>query len=118
MMPAFLRMQRLAVTGRAIAVVSLLFAASSAWCADVVQAAELQTVRVLAGNCANCHGTDGRSQAGMPRLAGEPKEELLEQLRAFKAGKRPATLMHQLTKGYTDEELAQLADYFSRQRLR
>ena len=34
----------------------------------------------------------------------------------FKEGKKPATLMHQLAKGYTDAELAALADYFSKQR--
>lgn len=98
--------------------VFLLLITSAAWCPGLAWAADPQDVRVLAGNCANCHGTDGHSQAGMPRLAGESKAYLLEQLRAFKAGKRPATLMHQLTKGYTDDELAQLADYFSRQRVR
>jgi cytochrome c553 len=31
----------------------------------------------------------------------------------FKTGKKPATIMHQLSKGYTDEQLEQLAGYFS-----
>ncbi len=33
----------------------------------------------------------------------------------FKAGKRPGTLMPQLSRGYTNEQIAQLADWFSRQ---
>jgi len=34
----------------------------------------------------------------------------------FKSGKKPATIMHQLSKGYTDEQLAALAAYFASQR--
>jgi cytochrome c553 len=74
-------------------------------------------VRALAANCAACHGTFGRPAPGatLPGLAGVRKEELLAALSEFKAGRRPATLMHQISKGYTDEELAALADYFSKQ---
>ena len=72
--------------------------------------------RLLASNCANCHGTDGRSQGGMPSLAGQPKSYLVTQLKEFKAGQRPATIMHQLAKGYTDAELDALATYFSAQK--
>ena len=72
--------------------------------------------RLLAANCANCHGTDGRSQGGMPSLAGQPKSYLVTQLKEFKAGQRPATIMHQLAKGYTDAELDALATYFSAQK--
>lgn len=73
-------------------------------------------VRSLAANCAACHGTFGRPVPGstLPGLAGASKDHLLTALNEFKAGKRPATLMHQIAKGYTDEELAALADYFSR----
>ena len=74
-------------------------------------------VRSLAANCAACHGTNGRPAAGstLAGLAGKPREELLTAMSQFKAGTRPATLMHQLAKGYTDEELAALADHFSQQ---
>ena len=73
-------------------------------------------VRLLASNCANCHGTDGRSQGGMPSLAGEPKAKLVELLQEFKTGKKPATVMHQISKGYTDAEIDALAAYFSAQK--
>jgi len=36
----------------------------------------------------------------------------------FKTGKRPATIMHQLAKGYTDEQIDALAAYFSAQKAR
>ena len=44
---------------------------------------------------------------------GMPKEELAKKMLDFKAGRKPATIMHQLAKGYTDEQLEQLAAYFA-----
>ena len=70
----------------------------------------------FAANCANCHGTDGKSTAAIPGIAGKDKAWLEEVLKAYKQGTRPATIMPQLAKGYTDEEIAILADYFSRQK--
>jgi len=70
-------------------------------------------VRGLAASCANCHGTSGVAQDGMESLAGQSKEDLLKKMLDFKSGKKPATIMHQLSKGYTDEQLEQLAAYFS-----
>jgi cytochrome subunit of sulfide dehydrogenase len=70
-------------------------------------------IRLLASNCANCHGTDGRSQGGMPALTGMAKPYIVQQLQEFKSGKRTATIMHQLSKGYTDAEIDALAGYFS-----
>jgi cytochrome subunit of sulfide dehydrogenase len=74
--------------------------------------------RNLAAACANCHGTNGVSQRGMPNLAGQQRAYLVQQMQDFKAGKRPATIMHQLAKGYTDEQIDALAAYFSAQRAR
>ena len=77
-------------------------------------AASTSTPPYFAANCANCHGTDGKSVTPiMPKLAGQEREFILETLRAYKAGTRSGTIMPQLSKGYTDEEFVQLADYFS-----
>src|SRR4051794_16663325 len=62
-------------------------------------------MRLLAANCANCHGTNGHSQGGIPSLSGQPKVVLAEMLHEFKAGKRPSTVMQQLAKGYSDAEI-------------
>lgn len=70
----------------------------------------------FAANCFNCHGTEGKANSAIPSIAGRDKAYLEEALKAFKAGTKQATIMTQLAKGYTDEELAILADYFSRQR--
>ena len=71
--------------------------------------------RALAASCAACHGTDGRAAEGsaVPGLAGVPKATLIAQMNAFKDGSRPATIMHQLSKGYTDEQINLLGDYFA-----
>lgn len=73
-------------------------------------------VRSLAANCAACHGTNGHSVGGaIPGLAGMNKEYFLNQVKAFREGKREATVMHQISKGYSDAEVAALGDYFSSQ---
>ena len=73
-------------------------------------------VRSLAGNCAACHGTNGHSVGGeYPGLAGVKKTYFLTGMKAFREGKREATVMHQISKGYSDAEIEALADYFSAQ---
>lgn len=78
--------------------------------------AEVNQVRVWAAACANCHGTEGRALQGMEALAGKDKDEMLQKLLDFKNGRKPATIMHQLSKGYTDEQLAQISAYFAAQK--
>ena len=73
-------------------------------------------VRSWAASCSNCHGTDGRAQPGNETLAGANKDDMLKKLKDFKSGAKPATVMHQLTKGYTDEQLAAIAGYFAAQK--
>jgi cytochrome c553 len=80
----------------------------SAW----VSADALQ-VRSMAASCAGCHGTLGIAQQGMESLAGQSKEDLLKKMMDFKSGKKPATLMNQLSKGYSDEQIDQLTSYFA-----
>lgn len=74
--------------------------------------------RNLAATCANCHGTTGQSAAPMPTLAGLSKDNIVRALREFREGKRPATVMHQLAKGYTDEQIDLIAGWFAAQKAR
>lgn len=74
-------------------------------------------VSALAANCAACHGTNGNSVGGaISGLAGIDREYLISQMKLFKEGKRTATLMHQIAKGYSDAEVAAMATYFAEQK--
>lgn len=77
-------------------------------------AQELYT-RSLASTCANCHGPEGRAADGqaMMRLAGLEQKYISDQMRAFREGQRQATVMHQLAKGFTNEQIDAIAAYFS-----
>ena len=79
----------------------------------VSAAADALQVRSMAASCASCHGTSGVAQPGMVSLAGQPKEVLLKNMMDFKSGARPASIMHQLSKGYTDQQIEDLAGYFA-----
>ncbi|HMV17733.1 MAG TPA: c-type cytochrome [Zoogloea sp.] len=74
-----------------------------------------ELARNLAATCANCHGTDGRAVpgAGNEALAGVDKAKLLQKLQDFRSGAKPATIMHQIAKGYTDAQLDLIAAYFA-----
>lgn len=94
-------------------------------CMLLSSAAQAQTatkeslyVRSLASTCANCHGTDGKVITGSPvtSLAGLDKSYFLAQMAAFKSGARTATVMHQLSKGYSDAQVQALATYFAEQK--
>jgi cytochrome subunit of sulfide dehydrogenase len=70
--------------------------------------------RSLAATCFTCHGTDGHSVGGVPpSLAGRDRNELIQQMKDFKVGRRPSTIMHQHAKGYTDAQIEQIAGYFA-----
>jgi len=84
----------------------------------LAQGADPSLARNLAAACANCHGTNGMSVQGMPNLAGQERAYLVQQMQDFRTGKRPATIMHQLAKGYTDEQIEALAAYFATQKAR
>lgn len=75
-------------------------------------------LRALAATCASCHGTDGRAVegAGGVALRGLGRDYIVQQMTAFRSGARPATVMHQLAKGYTPEQIEQLAAYFAAQK--
>ena len=73
-------------------------------------------VRSWAASCSACHGTDGRAQPGMESLAGVNKDDIVKKMLDFKAGRKPATIMHQLSKGYSDEQIAAIAAYFAAQK--
>jgi cytochrome c553 len=73
-------------------------------------------VRGWAASCSNCHGTNGRAESGSESLAGANKDDMIKKMLDFKAGRKPATIMHQLAKGYSDDQIKAIAGYFAAQK--
>lgn len=115
-----------------------LLLAGVAWAGSA--AAQGVPVSVLAGNCVGCHGTDGVSRGpASPSIAGMSKVYFVNAMLSYKYGKdtgkieaaakslkldpddiegheRLATVMDRIAKGYSDEEIGMLADYFAAKR--
>ena len=75
-------------------------------------------VASVSATCAACHGTMGKATTGsaVVSLAGLSKEYIVAQMAAFKSGTRPATVMHQLSKGYSEAQIDMIATYFAAQK--
>ncbi len=93
------------------ALAALTVAAAPALAAD-----DALLARNLAATCANCHGTNGQARGDMKPLAGLSAEKILAQIADFRSGAQPATIMHQIAKGYTDAQLQLIAGYFAAQK--
>ena len=71
--------------------------------------------RRLYASCAGCHGAEGKPAPGssLPPLAGQGREALAASMKAFQDGSRPSTIMQQLAKGYTGEQIDLIAAYLA-----
>lgn len=76
-----------------------------------VMAQDPDLARNLAATCATCHGVDGRSRGAMPSLHGLSAREIADAMAAFQRGERAATVMHQIAKGYSAEQIERVAGY-------
>lgn len=94
----------------------LVFAAAlMVFAAQPTKAAEPQPGRLLASNCFQCHGTNGNPVGGFDRLAGKSSNEIYEELREFLLGKEDFGIMTFHARGYTNQQLRAIADFFSQQ---
>lgn len=72
--------------------------------------------QAIALNCMSCHQLDsGSSDTAIPALTSLSKYQIQQALMDFKYDKKQATLMPRIAKGYSDSELAAVADFISRQ---
>ncbi len=78
-------------------------------------AQDMVLARNLAATCANCHGTNGQARGNMKPLAGISAKLIVAMVADYKSGELPATIMHQIAKGYTDEQIQLVAAYFAAQ---
>ena len=72
---------------------------------------------MLGNTCAGCHGTNGNSNGpATPTIAGISSEYFIDTMMAYKSGERPSTIMTRIAKGYTDEEIKVMAEFFAKQK--
>ena len=83
---------------------------------SLTYAAEYNPVQgqMLSLSCASCHGTDGKSVAITPYIAGMGKEVMYQTLLDYKYGRKTGTMMQKHVKGFSDAELEQVSYYFSK----
>jgi cytochrome subunit of sulfide dehydrogenase len=66
--------------------------------------------QALADSCLSCHaGVD--QNATIVNLNQYPASAIVSQMKAFRDGSRVSTVMNRHAKGYSDEDIAQLAKY-------
>ena len=80
---------------------------------NLAQAVEISRGMMLSNSCAACHGTDGKSPGAIPAIHGKTADFIATSLKDFRAGSRPSTVMGRHAKGYSDEEIQLIADYFA-----
>ena len=70
---------------------------------------------MMGNTCAGCHGTHGRlvNEAFMP-LAGMKESTFIKAMNDFRSGTRPATLMGHVARGYSDEQIKAMAEFFAK----
>ncbi|NPA72128.1 MAG: c-type cytochrome [Gammaproteobacteria bacterium] len=72
---------------------------------------------MLGNTCAGCHGPGGVSHGpATPSIAGMSKDYFVESMDAYAMGDRPSTIMMRIAKGYTEEDIAAMSEYFSKQK--
>jgi cytochrome c553 len=69
-----------------------------------------------AAACTGCHPVSARVTSPVPRLAGLDRNAMITAMQDFRAGRRPATVMDRIAKGFTDEEIQAIAAWYAAQR--
>jgi cytochrome c553 len=81
---------------------------------QAASAADAAAGKAKAKTCQTCHGIDGiAKQPTVPHLAGESEMYLTKQLKAFRDGERKDPQMSIMAKPLTDEDIANLAAWYS-----
>lgn len=101
-----------------VAVVSLLLGASSfSHAAVVMPKGDANAGQAKSAVCAACHGADGNSAApNFPKIAGQNAKYIYKQLQNFKSGFRENALMMPIAMALSDQDMADVAQYYSQQK--
>ena len=102
---------------RALAAVglSLTLFAGVATASDEAGAMEMSNGSIIGSTCMGCHGFQGKGSGDIPRLAGLPKEVIAGKMLDYKADGQEGTVMNRIAKGYSDEEIQAVSEFFANQ---
>ena len=67
-----------------------------------------------AAGCSGCHAA--HAATAIPKLAGRNAAELVAAMQGFKSGSKQATVMDRIAKGFSDEEIKAIADWYGAQK--
>ena len=102
------------MTAKLVAALSLV--AALGWTSSAVAAGSKEAGQAKAATCSACHGMDGNSLSPeWPNLAGQHESYIVKQLGDFKGGQRQNVLMSPMAMILSDQDMADLAAYFSSQ---
>jgi cbb3-type cytochrome c oxidase subunit III len=91
----------------------LLCSATTVWAAGDAAAGKQKSA-----TCAACHGADGNSNnPEWPKLAGQNAAYLIKQLQNFKSGERVNATMNGMAANLSEQDMEDLAAYFSNQEI-
>lgn len=96
-------------------VIKLIASALLALALTPAQAQQVPAGRLLASNCFQCHGTNGKGP-GFETLAGKSASDIYKDLLEMKRKTTEVDIMKAHAKGYTDQQLWAIAQYLSTQR--
>lgn len=82
---------------------------------QLAQAQVAQPGRLLASNCFQCHGTNGKGP-GFDDIAGESTDEIYKKLKEFQSGKEGNGIMAKHAMAYTDEQLRLISAWLAKQK--
>ena len=86
------------------------------WTGSAHSAGTVEAGQAKSATCMACHGMDGNSaNPEWPALAGQHSSYIIKQLKHFKAGERQNVLMSPMAMILTDQDMEDLAAYFSSQ---
>ncbi len=84
-------------------------------CAGIAAAAASEAP-AGAASCSGCHAAQSNVDTPVPRLVGEDPNAMVAAMQAYRGGRRPATVMDRIAKGFSDDEIKAIAAWFATQR--
>ena len=94
----------------------LVFSLATSLSGSALAGGDAKAGEAASATCAACHGADGNSTiATNPKLAGQYESYLVQALKSYRSGERQSAIMSGFAATLTDQQIADLAAYFSSQ---